>query len=527
MSASAAVTIEHVVALAGLLNDRIGLKATADGYHALRLALEARIGASGLGADAYVERLRARDGETELKALLPLVTVGKTEFFRDERQFQALRRRVVPEVLQRARAERRKLAIWSAGCATGEEPYSLAMLAVDLGVLEAELELWASDVNPAAVATAREGTYAPRRLRGLSPEHIPRFLEARNGAFHVRPALRRMVNFGVHSLKDDVFPAPTTGAWDLILCRNVFIYFDLTSMVRTLSRMHAALRPGAYLCLGYSESLYRIYDEFELVEVEGSFVYRRPEGGIKRTPRVDTAKAAESLRRAVDEMVRQRRHAAARPTARPPASPPARPPQAALPPTAAARPPGALHGQSELGPGRAPVTPPDAPPGLDRIAHMVAGGEFAAAIRLLEARVARAPEDLAARITLGNLLSLTGRIDDACRTYEAVIGIEPLSAEAHVLLGVAKTESGALAEARRELSRALFLEPALPLAHYYLGRAAELGRDPEAARRGYRNAIESAKSPNARRRFVGYYPDLPEDPDVLARAATYALGLVE
>jgi chemotaxis protein methyltransferase CheR len=161
------------------------------------------------------------------------------------------------------------------------------------------------------------------------------------------------------------------------------------------------------------------------------------------------------------------------------------------------------------------------------VAALASAGKFGEAVEFLEGSLAKEPDDLPVRITLGNMLCVTGRVDEAFRAYEAAIVLEPLSAEAHVLLGVARAEAGQLGAARQELSRALFLEPHLPLAHYYLGRVAEFGKDHEAARRAYRNAIDAARSPSAFRRLVSYYPDLPEDPAVLARAAEYALGLVE
>jgi chemotaxis protein methyltransferase CheR len=157
--------------LASLLLERVGLKITPDGYHSLRLALTTRMPALGLeDSEEYVRRLRAPSSENELRALLPLVTVGHTEFFRDPKQFRALEQVLVPEALQRARRENRKVHIWSAGCATGEEPYSLAMVLADLGALSVEVDLWATDLNLAAVESAKQGRFAWRRTAGIPKE---------------------------------------------------------------------------------------------------------------------------------------------------------------------------------------------------------------------------------------------------------------------------------------------------------------------------------------------------------------------
>ena len=163
-------------ALASLLLERAGLKITPDGYYGLRLALQSRMPALGLSdAQDYVRRLRQLAGEHELRSLLPLVTVGKTEFFRDARQFQALEQVILPELLSFARTEGRPLRIWSAGCATGEEPYSVAMLCHELGAKPKEFDIWATDLNPAAVESAQRGLFPVRRMVGLTEERIGRW----------------------------------------------------------------------------------------------------------------------------------------------------------------------------------------------------------------------------------------------------------------------------------------------------------------------------------------------------------------
>ncbi|HLM48216.1 MAG TPA: CheR family methyltransferase, partial [Myxococcaceae bacterium] len=230
------VTSRALQQLAALLLERAGLKITPDGYHSLRLALCTRMPVVGLSdSEEYVRRLRAPDAEDELRKLLPLVTVGHTEFFRDPKQFRALETRILPDALWRARRENRRVSIWSAGCATGEEPYSLAMVLAEQGALPIEVDLWATDLNLAVSVFEK-----------VKPESL-----------------------------------------DLILCRNVIIYFDLPTIRALMDRFLTALRPGALLLLGYSESLFKVYDRFEMVEVDGAFVYRRPEKPLP--PRAPTS----------------------------------------------------------------------------------------------------------------------------------------------------------------------------------------------------------------------------------------------
>ncbi|HSP81284.1 MAG TPA: protein-glutamate O-methyltransferase, partial [Myxococcaceae bacterium] len=269
------VTSRALQQLASLLLERAGLKITPDGYHSLRLALSTRMPLMGVvDPEEYLRRLRS--DENELRALLPLVTVGHTEFFRDPKQFQALEQRILPEALQRARREYRQVSIWSAGCATGEEPYSLAMVLVELGALSIEVDLWATDLNLAAVEAARQGRFSARRLAGMSQERRNRFFRPVEHGYEVAPLLKDYVRFDGQNLAVASFDKVQPESLDLILCRNVIIYFDLPTIRGLMDRFLAALRPGGLLFLGYSESHFKVYDRFEMVEVEGAFVYRRP-----------------------------------------------------------------------------------------------------------------------------------------------------------------------------------------------------------------------------------------------------------
>ncbi len=266
---------EVVRALARLLSARVGLRPAPESETGLRLAIAARLTALGeADAAAYLERIQKGDGQ-ELRALLPLVTVGKTEFFRDAVQQQALQRTLLPQLLERARAERRPMRLWSAGCATGEEPYSLAMLALELGAAPGEVELLATDVNPAAVAAAELGRFPAKRMRAVPGALMDRFWCAEHEELSAAPCLRACVRFAVHNLVAEAFPSPEGGAWDLIACRNVMIYFDAPTAARVVRGFFERLREGGILCLGYSESLFRVSSDFELAEVDGAFVYRR------------------------------------------------------------------------------------------------------------------------------------------------------------------------------------------------------------------------------------------------------------
>jgi chemotaxis protein methyltransferase CheR len=485
-----AIAVEELAQLGAILRERVGLLVKPDGYTALRLALAARfeeVDGRFPGPEAYLDLLRSEAGEEELRRLLPLVTVGKTSFFRDARQFTALAA-LLPELLGRAREKGNPVSIWSAGCATGEEVYSIAITAAEGGARPGEMELLGTDVNPEAVVAAARGAFEARRLREVRPSLVERYFEADGGSFRVRSELRRLLaGVRAHNLVSNIYPRPERGGWDMIFCRNVIIYFDTATTQEVLARFHAALAPGGYLFLGYSESLFRLFEGFELTEVAGAFIYRRPEVPVR--PR-----------------------AAAPP---PPAAP-------------ARRWAGPVH-HLPLPPGRqaaVPLPPPLAPQeALEAAVQLFSEGRFGAAQDLLERLLSQEGEHLAVRLTLANLYGILRQPDRSRESYQAALALEPLSAEAHLFFGIHLLAEGDTEMAALELSRALFLDPDLCLAHYYLGRCREAQRDVHRARLAYKNAIDAhERRPGGRRQeFLGYYPDIPEDGAAFSRAAAYAL----
>ncbi|HLL54914.1 MAG TPA: CheR family methyltransferase, partial [Myxococcaceae bacterium] len=416
--------------LSALLLERAGLKIAPDGYHGLKLAMKARLPALGLtDGEEYVKRLRTpNSGEQELRALLPFVTVGKTEFFRDPRQFRALEKRVLPDLLNLARSERRKISIWSAGCATGEEPYSLAMALIETGARPQEVDLLATDVNPAAIETAEGGRYPTRRLAGLSDDRRRRFFVEDDEALKVAPRVREYVRFGVLNLAMPHFAEVKQESLDLLLCRNVIIYFDLPTIRGLMDRFLAALRPGGLLFLGYSESLFKVYDKFEMVEVEGAFIYRRP--SRPTTARMDWRLAKPEER---------------------PAPVPVQPAAPLVPPrtrTAETSIPALNGGTAPARTAAQPVTPAPRPPPessapSDSILRAVSAarspevrlkdvvtrmerGEFDAALTSVKQLTEDAPNDLDALLTLGNIYSLMGRTVEAQDVFAQAVTREPL-----------------------------------------------------------------------------------------------------
>ncbi len=538
------VSLKALQQLAALLLERAGLKISPEGYHSLRLALSTRMPAVGVSdPEQYVQRLREVGGEQELRSLLPLVTVGHTEFFRDPKQFRALERFILPQLLARSRREARKVFIWSAGCATGEEAYSVAIVMAELGALAMEVDLWATDLNLAAIEAARLGRFSVRRSSGISPDRLERFFKPVEEGLEVQPSLREYVRFEGMNLAAPSFDGVIApGTLDLILCRNVIIYFDLPTIRGLMDRFLAALRPGGLLFLGYSESLFKVYDRFEMIEVDGAFVYRRP---LEGRPKPTMTPPPVAVATPVPLPTAAPSHGPARPLPKRPPSwdslaairarltvsaglaggNPPEPPRPArltmeLPPVGSAEP--RVPRPTEV-PGGAKALPPAAR--LNLAVRKMMQSDFPAAIQDVERLLADEPGHLDALLTLGNLYSLTGRIPEAREAFAQALAREPLCVEARVFGGVAALQAGNLVEARSEFSKALFLEPTLALGHYLLAQVQERTHDKEGARRSYRNAIAQLRFPQ--RALAGHYPDIPDSAEAIARVARYALAALE
>jgi chemotaxis methyl-accepting protein methylase len=208
------------------------------------------------GSDTYRAYLDVlRYDPAELDALLVVLTINLSYFFRDKAVFDALCHAILsPLAAERSRAGQESLAIWSAGCASGEEPYSLAMILKDL--LGPALDQWtvrihATDLDAAALAHARRGVYKASSFQDLEAGFVDRYFVRRGNAYVLQAAVRRLVSLR----QQDLNTPPPLSHYDLILCRNVLIYFAREHQERIVRHLLTHLRPGGYLVLGMMEML--------------------------------------------------------------------------------------------------------------------------------------------------------------------------------------------------------------------------------------------------------------------------------
>jgi chemotaxis protein methyltransferase CheR len=199
------------------------------------------------------------------------LSVQETYFYREFGQINALVEKIIPEWFQKTSLPFR---IWSAACATGEEPYSIAIAIAEKGLAGHPIEIFASDASPAALEKARHGVYREKSFRNFSPALRQKYFQPVTGGSQLSPEIMKRVKFSRVNLLElgEVSPVARVQA---IFCRNVFIYFSRHSIRQTIAMMAAKMSPGAHLFVGASESLLRLTTDFELKEINGALVYVR------------------------------------------------------------------------------------------------------------------------------------------------------------------------------------------------------------------------------------------------------------
>lgn len=264
--------------LADLIARNTGIHLTPDKLYLLQTRLGGLCESLGLaGLDALVERLQRQRDPGLVAEITERITTNETSFFRDGEPFSVIQHSLIPQILKGRRAERR-LSIWSAACSSGQEAYSISML---LSESFPELESWdvnimATDISSEMVARCNAGVYAKHEVaRGLSPERLrSHFVKRDNGSYEVAPGIARRVQVQTQNLLESF---PGSFQFDLIMLRNVLIYFEQDTREAILRRVKDALRPGGFLMLGTAEAPRG--GEFERADVGGANVFRRASKG--------------------------------------------------------------------------------------------------------------------------------------------------------------------------------------------------------------------------------------------------------
>ncbi len=263
--------------LRDLFVTKIGVHFGPEARFSLERRLRERLSVLKLSTFAeYYQYLRFHPlAMSEWEEAVELLTTNETYFFREDYQLRSFRAELLPLLAAQARI-RKRLSIWSAGCSTGEEAYTIAILLRQSGLFEGvDVRVYGSDLSKRCVAAARRGVYGPASFR-VTPGEVKReFFVQKPDGHHVADSIRAMCQFGQMNLLDES-KARLLGRADAIFCRNVLIYFDTEKRRRTIDIFHERLYPGGILLLGHSESLLNVSTAFELLHLKEDLVYRKP-----------------------------------------------------------------------------------------------------------------------------------------------------------------------------------------------------------------------------------------------------------
>ena len=414
-----------VARLSDFLAQQIGLHFPKERWSDLARRIAAAAPAFGApDAESCVQRLLSAPlTRNQIEILASHLTVGETYFLREKKSFEILEERIFPELLRARAGAERRLRVWSAGCCTGEEPYSLAIL---LDRLIPDFERWnvtilATDINPEFLRKAADGLYSEWSFRDTPAWLRERYFKKRkNGRFEIDPHIRKRVTPSYLNLAEDIYPSLSnnTNAMDVIFCRNVLMYFTAARARKVVDNLYQCLVDGGWLVVSPTETSNLLFSRFATVEFPGAVLYRKSAGAEPQFAARDAAPAFTPL---------------------PEVLPPFEPILSPQPPVwdaAGPGPPKAVRQETEATP-----LPEPQPEESER------------------ERLCRRARTCANR----------GRLAEAAEWCEKAIAADKLDPAAHYLLAVVEQERGQSAVAVRSLTRALYLDPDFALAHFALG----------------------------------------------------------
>lgn len=439
---------------------RLGLVLEGPLAESLERVLYRRITSLGMdNAHDYLVRLEEGVlGSNEERELATLLTVGETHFFRNPEQFSAFTERVVPELLE-SRPRAQSLRILSAGCASGEEPYTLAMImAHHWPALLERVEITGLDLDGRALDHAQEGSYSRWSLRSTPEEMQYSYFRQRGDRFILSPKIRSMVRLEQRNLAHENGNYFRRSRFDVVFCRNVIIYFRFSLTRDLIHRFSRSLEPDGFLFLGHTETLRGISKDFRVEHTHGTFYYRRQLPGMEKAE--DAQRRSRSVGRASAVGLLPREEASR--------STPSRP---------------AVQEESP----RSTVVagePTEAVTGRDRrarVLELMNLERFDQALELAEELVRQHQEDVDSWTLLAVLLTNRGELARARLACREIQQLDGLHAGARYLLALCAEQAGDPREARRQDETALHLDQDFTMAHLHLGRLAMRRGDADVA----------------------------------------------
>ncbi|MHB8743451.1 MAG: CheR family methyltransferase [Sulfuricaulis sp.] len=419
-------------------------------------------------AQACIEWLMSHPlTKREIEMLASHLTVGETYFFREEKSFAALETHVLPDLIRRRRDGEKRLRIWSAGCCTGEEPYSMAIL---LNRMIPDLDDWAltllaTDINPHFLRKVSDGRYSEWSFRA-TPSWIRErfFTRTEDDRFEVDPRIRRRITSSYLNLAEDVYPSllNNTNAMDIIFCRNVLMYFSRERAQQVIHNLYRCLVEGGWLIVSPSEASHVLFSEFVTVNYPGVILYKKDNGkqhalDVQFPRRIEESKAPFWL--PVDKTIPEATRRA---------------------PTSAETPQTATVGRMSEEPRPDPMGQAQLLYDQDR---------YDEAVETLQAALVQDPGNTEAMTLLARILANQGRLAEALVWCEKVVAAGKLNPASHYLLAIILQERGQSDDAVASLKRTLYLDPDFALAHFALGNLVRQQGKHKESERHFQNAL--------------------------------------
>ncbi len=433
------VTREQELELCDYLRARTGIVIQEHQRNELRTTLQRAVARFGYAqADDYIRRLHACSKDSpEMEFLVANVTVGESYFFRDKGQMDFLRTGWLPQLLERGKGRRGSIRVWSAGSSQGQEIYSLAIMLHEMipELSQWNLQLRATDINAEALTAAVAARYSTWSFRATPVAVCERYFRRIDNEFQLRDGIRSMVNFSYLNLVEDEFPTISSGlhAMDLILCRNVFIYFDAATVEAVMEKFVRCLVPGGILILGGADLINTDIDGLELQQAGGVFYFRRtgadpakPAGAPESGWLDDTSDAGD-----VPE-----------PASREEAS------------------------AGESTPGESTLDNKDS---LETLARLAARQRWTEVLVAADRYLAGQGENAALLLHKAAALANLGRLEEARQLSRQATLLKPMDKHAHFLHALVLIERGDPGAAERGLRKSLYIDPRFLEAHHQLG----------------------------------------------------------
>ena len=260
------ISEKYFESIKAIVSKRSGLNLDGKKGQNLQIAVSTAFSASGCNTmEDYIYLLSTPSYQSriEVDKLISLLTIKETYFFRDRHQFDILRNFILPEIINKKRAADKKIKIWSAGCATGEEAYSIAIILFELipAIASWDISLLATDIDANALSKGQDGKFKKWSFRGVSQDIIEKYFTIKDDSYMINDIFKKIVYFSALNLIEDKFPSilNSTNDIDIIICRNVTIYFNREATKEVINKFYNSLNEGGYLLVGHSEHFSEYY----------------------------------------------------------------------------------------------------------------------------------------------------------------------------------------------------------------------------------------------------------------------------